>query len=322
MNRAWLTGIVLTACAVSAQATDLNVRTLSGGYDIARVGPGATVPYVVQGELSDNASQGLALFTFDLGFTGGPLAPTGVPTTAPMDAFNAPKGFVNPAGFGGTVSGGMLLQVGGGQNTIKNTLAPTPNGTVITNVGQFGAPATLCAGQLAAPYTPGLYTLVPSNVQANVLSNEVLTTPSYWQVAAAGAGSVAPLTVDVRAVRLSRTVVSPAAGESVTIVISAGPANAGRTYKMVGCWSGTAPGVPLPGGLTLPLNNDRYLEYTTAFVNGPILSNSQGTLDANGRAIVVFHPSSRFEGLTVSHAFYLLGPTDFVSEAESVLVVH
>lgn len=320
MNRVWFFGIVLSACAVSAQASDLNVRTLSGGGPLARVGPGATVPYVVEGELSDNASAGLALFTFDLAFSGGPLVPTGVPTSAPMDSFNTPKGFVNPAGFGGTLVGGVLRQVGGGQNTINNTFAPTPNGTVIQNVGQLGSPAILCAGQLTAPYAPGTYTLVPSAVQANVLDTQS-TTPSYWKVLPAGVGSVSPLTVDVRAVRLSRTTVRPSAGESVTIVISAGPANAGRTYKMVGCWSGTAPGVPLPGGMTLPLNNDRYLEYTTAFPNGPILSNSQGTLDANGRGTVTFHPTTRFEGLTISHAFYLVGPTDFVSEPESVLVI-
>ena len=37
---------------------------------------------------------------------------------------------------------------------------------------------------------------------------------------------------------------------------------------------------------------------------------------------MTFHPNGRFEGLTVNHAFYLTGPTDFVSEAEAVLVVH
>ncbi|MBL8858703.1 MAG: hypothetical protein JNL28_09375 [Planctomycetes bacterium] len=322
MKSVLLTSVVLMASAASAPASDLNVRAQSPWGPVARVAPGATVPYSVEGELSDNTSAGLALFTFDLSFTGGALLPTAVPTLAPMDNFNAPKGFVNPTGFGGTVSGGILRQVGGGQNTIKNTIAPTPNGTVILDVGQFGSPAILCAGQLTAPYTVGTYTLTPSDVLANVILPGQGANPSFWKVEPAGDGSVSPLTVIVKAVRPNRSTVSPSANESVNFVISAGPNNAGRTYKMVGCWSGSTPGTPLPGGLTLPLNNDRYLEYTTGFPNGPILQNSQGTLDANGRAVVTFTPTPRFEGLTITHAFHLVGPIDFVSEPESVLVVH
>lgn len=321
MNRVWLTGVVLASWIASAQASDLNVRVQSNGGPLARVAPGATVLYTIDGELSDNASAGLALFSVDLSFTGGPLIPAGVPTAAPMDAFNTPKGFVNPAGFGGTPIGGILRQIGGGQNTIKNTLPGPPNGTVILNVAQAGSPVTLAAGTVTAPYVVGTYSLVPSNVLANVIQAGQGANPPFWKVDPAGNGAALPLTIDVKAVRPTRTTVSPSNSETVNLVISAGPANAGRTYKMVGCWSGTAPGLPLPGGLTLPLNNDRYLEYTTAFVNGPILQNSQGVLDANGRAVVTFRPTSRFVGLTVSHAFYLLGPTNFVSEAESVLVV-
>jgi hypothetical protein len=91
---------------------------------------------------------------------------------------------------------------------------------------------------------------------------------------------------------------------------------------MLGSTHGTTPGYVLPGGMVLPLKQDRYLEYTQTTPNGPILSNSVGTLDANGRATVTFHPSGRFEGQTVHHAFYLTGPIDFVSEAEGVQVIH
>lgn len=324
MKFVWLTGVVLSSLLGAAQASDLHVRMSSPSGAIARVAPGATVPYSIVGELSDSASQGLALFTLDLSFTGGPLtSPLGTPVTAPMNEFSSPKGFTNPAGFGGTLIGGVLRQVGGGQNTISNTVSPTPNGTVITNVAQLGSPVTLGGGQLTAPYLCQTFYLVPSDVQANVLDTQVLAPGGpFWKVAPAGVGTVLPLAIIVQAVRPDRSTVSPSANQAVRLSISAGPANAGRQYKMVGCWSGTTPGTPLPGGLTLPLNNDRYLEYTTGFPNGPILQNSQGTLDANGRAVVIFRPTSRFEGLTVHHAFYVTGPINFVSEAQSVLVVH
>jgi hypothetical protein len=322
MKSVWLTGLVLASWLGAAHATDLNVRTLSNGGSLIHVAPGATVTYSLQGELSDGASAGLALFTCDLSFTGGPLIPLGVPSSAPMDNFNTPKGFVNPTGFGGSLIGGNIVQVGGGQNTIKNAVAPTPNGTVIQNVAQFGSPITLASGQVTAPYVCTSYTLTPFNVKANVIRAGQAANPQFWKVDDASNGIESPLTVVVMAVRPDRAVVSPSNSQSVRLNISAGPANAGRQYKMVGSWSGTTPGTPLPGGLTLPLNNDRYLEYTTGFPNSPVLQNSQGTLDANGRVTVIFRPTNRFEGLTVHHAFHLLGPIDFVSEAESVLVVH
>lgn len=317
------TGVFLIALTGLAQASDLNVRVLSNGLSSTAAGPGATLTYTIQGELSDNASAGLALFSLDLAYTGGPLSQAGTPTLFPMKNFAAPLGFANPAGYGGTPTiTGTLRQIGGGQNTIRNTVAPAPNGNVIVDVAQLGSPVVLDAGQISMPYQVGTYYLTPSNVQANVLRAGQGVNPAFWTVDPAGAGTANALTVTVVAVRATRSTVSPSAGESVNYSISAGPGSAGRAYKMVGSWSGTTPGTPLFGSFTLPLNRDRYLEYSTNFPNSPILQNSQGVLDANGRAVVTFTPTAPFEGLTVHHAFYLVGPTNFVSEAEPVLVVH
>ena len=197
MKSVWLTGVVLSTWLGAAQATDLNVRALSFGGSVMNVAPGATVTYTLQGELSNNASAGLALFALDLSFSGGSLIPLGTPSSAPMDSFNTPKGFVNPTGFGGTLVGGILRQIGGGQNTINNTVAPTPNGTVVLNVAQAGAPITLASGQLTAPYICGSYALTPTNVQANVIVAGQGPSPAFWMVEDASAGSAAPLTVIV-----------------------------------------------------------------------------------------------------------------------------
>lgn len=318
-----LTSAVVALCIGAAQASDLNVSvTTTNGQTLVRVAPGASVPYVVRGELSNATSGGLAMFALDLSFTGGALAQAATPTVMPMQNFAAPFGFVNPAGFGGTPSGGNLLQVGGAQNTINNTLSPTPTGVVIQNVAQAGAPVILAAGTLNAPYHVGDFTLSAGNVLANVLQPGQTGTP-FWKVDPAGAGALSGLTIRVQSIRASNTnPISASAHQSVNLVISAGPANAGRTYVMLGSLTGTSPGLALPGGLTLPLTEDRYLQYTQHVPNSPVLQHSTGVLDASGQATVSFHPIQRMEGHTAWHAFYLVGPTDFVSEAVSVQVVH
>ncbi len=322
MKSLWFSSAAMALCIGAAQASDLNVSVrTANGQSLIRIAPGGTVPYVIQGELSNTTSGGLAMFALDLSFTGGALAQAATPTAMPMLSFTAPMGFVNPAGFGGTLSGGSLLQVGGAQNTINNTIAPTPNGAVTQNVAQAGAPVILAAGVLTAPYHVGDFTLDASHVLANVLLPGQSGTP-FWKVEQAGAGVISNLTVRVQSIRpMTSQPLSASAHDSVTFAISAGPANAGRHYVMLGSLAGTA-GISLPGGLTLPLTEDRYTQYTQHVPNSAVLSNSSGVLDASGHANVTFHPIQRFEGHTVWHAFYLVGPTDFVSEPVAVQVVH
>ncbi len=323
MKSVWLTSAFVAFCmGGAAQASDLNLSVRSNGQALVRIGPGGSVPYVIQGELGNASSGGLAMFALDLSFTGGPLSPTATPTTAPMRNFANPMGITNPAGYGGTQSGGNLLQVGGAQNTINNTVAPSPNGLVIQNVAQAGSPATLAFGNLVAPYQVGEFHLSASNLQANVLLPGQTGTP-FWKVEPAGVGTISNLVVRVQAIRMSlSSPISVSANDKTNLVISAGPANAGRSYMMLGSITGTSPGQPLPGGLTLPLADDRYLQYTQHVPNSPILQNSMGVLDASGRATVTFDPVPRMAGLTVYHAFYLLGPgSGFVSEAAAVHVI-
>ena len=193
---------VIFGAAASAFATNLNVRVQSGGSSSVTVPPGATMSWAVVGELSDNLNAGLALFSVDLGFSGGPLTQAVNPTSGPMLNFTRPAGLTNPPGatnpngFGGTIVAGQLRQVGGAQNTIKNTFAPYPNGTVLTGVAAAGAPVTLASGQLTAPVTPGTYTLTPSGLVANVIRQGETGTP-FWHVDRANAGTVQSLVVQV-----------------------------------------------------------------------------------------------------------------------------
>jgi len=196
---AGVAAIVLGA-AGPALATNLNLAIQSGGQSAVTVPPGANVPYGIVGVLSDAASDGLAGFSLDLTFTGGALAMANEPSTAPMLSFDKPAGVTNPAGFGGTVVAGKLVQVGGAQNTIANVFAPYPNGNVVVDVAQLGQAVTLVAGQLTAPVTPGTYTLSMSAVVATVIQQGSTGVP-FWKVDKALPGTLSPLTVIVSSAR-------------------------------------------------------------------------------------------------------------------------
>lgn len=61
------------------------------------------------------------------------------------------------------------------------------------------------------------------------------------------------------------------------------PARPAGAYHLLGSASGTSPGVPW-GGLTLPLNRDRFLQFTALKANGEHLPGTLGELDDRGRA--------------------------------------
>ena len=190
-----LAAVALVAPAAFASDLDLSVR--SGSLDTIIVGPGETIAYQVIGELDDAQNEGLALFCFDLSYTGGDLAQATAPASGPILEFVYPRGVNNPAGFGGTPVAGDLLQVGGAMNTILNFFAPSPSGTVVTDVAAPGSPAVLASGSLDAPLTPGVYVLSVSNVVANVIRQGEDGSGPFWVVDAAGVGSLGALTIEV-----------------------------------------------------------------------------------------------------------------------------
>lgn len=198
----------------AAPTTALNLSVRSGGANDVVVAPGGAVSYEVIGLLSDDRNEGLALFGFDLIFDGGPLPhaniPTGVPAPGcdhPMIYFTRPWGITNPdspcppaCGFGGTIIGGVLVQVGGGQNTIRNVRenAPFPIGPVLPGVAQPGGcgPGVLVTGSFIAPSAPGTYTLMLRNQFANVI-REGQTGDPFWASEAASPGAIDDLVVVV-----------------------------------------------------------------------------------------------------------------------------
>lgn len=115
-------------CAVGANAqTTVDLELVSDSSNAYRIE--ATI---TGGDLSE----GLALWGADVNFTaGGPPGQMSCPVA--MSSFQVNDGLNNPAGYGGTLSGNILLQVGGAQNTINNDVgnAPYPIGAVVTGIG-------------------------------------------------------------------------------------------------------------------------------------------------------------------------------------------
>ena len=316
--------LVLGLCPAAFAATDLNLSAEVGGRNAVRVKPGEIVSYAIVGELSDATSQGLAMVTFDLAFSGGPLTQADNPTANPMLNFATPLGLNNPAGFGGTVTDGTLVQVGGAQNTIANSFAPQPLGSVLTGVGLLGAPEVLATGTLTAPLQVGTYTLSIENVMANVVRAGETGVP-FWAVDPAGVGTKTNLTVEVAALFSSTDKVSVSvAGANQRLTLDAGPSYANRKYLLLGTFTGSVPGITLAGGTHIPLNPSVYLNYTATNPNSPPLTSSLGTLDANGRAGALFtlpHVPASLAGLVLHHAYVLMQPIDFASNAVEVTLV-
>lgn len=223
-------GIVAASilCGSVASAADLNLSVTSpgsapcGGANCVTVAPGSTVNYEIVGQLSSDAdNDGLALFGLNLTFDGGDLAAADIPVGPssagnPMPAFVRLEGITNPdspcppaCGFGGTLIADtaapffkQLVQIGGGQNTIKNTAtnAPFPIGdTVWTNLGH--TPVVLVRGSLTAPAGPPLaefhLVIPPDSVFANVIRLGETGTP-FWATDPAGTqGTITNLTITI-----------------------------------------------------------------------------------------------------------------------------
>ncbi|MCC7170468.1 MAG: hypothetical protein IT459_08465 [Planctomycetes bacterium] len=115
---------------------------------------------------------------------------------------------------------------------------------------------------------------------------------------------------------------SLAAGGIQDFVLDAGLQHANKAYWLLGCVTGSSPGLPLNSQLTLPLNYDAYLLLLLQNPNAPPLLNAFATLDGSGKSTAQFTlPSNSppiLVGLTFHHAYVVLSPTnapEFVSNA-------
>lgn len=109
-------------------------------------------------------------------------------------------------------------------------------------------------------------------------------------------GSALRLRADSSEVSLTR-------GGAQSLTLDLGLAQANTFYMLLGTQSGNQPGTRFQG-IDVPLNIDAYTGMTFAAANGPILQNTLGNLDAQGRAQCTIRLPALpgLSGLVVQHA--------------------
>jgi hypothetical protein len=115
---------------------------------------------------------------------------------------------------------------------------------------------------------------------------------------------------------------SLASGGSQKMTLSAGTAFASRVYLVLGTTSGTAPGMNLGGGVTLPLNPDGWMVSSLTGANNPPFVNTVGTLSTLGlgTASLTLPPLNIpvLVGLQFNHAYVLLVGTTPVFASNAI----
>lgn len=76
---------------------------------------------------------------------------------------------------------------------------------------------------------------------------------------------------------------------ALPLYVNKGAASAGASYRILGSLSGTTPGQVI-SGITVPLNSDRFFEFTQTWAGGAPFEGISGALDADGRALALFAP--------------------------------
>jgi len=117
----------------------------------------------------------------------------------------------------------------------------------------------------------------------------------------------------------------PTGGGTIEFALHAGPGSAGRNYVLLGSASGTAPGIPLPGGAaTLPLVWDPLTDFILLYLNSAVFEDFLGKLDGSGAAMARLNApplDPAYAGVVIYFAYCLNGPFDFASNATAVEVV-
>ena len=130
--------------------------------------------------------------------------------------------------------------------------------------------------------------------------------------------------VDTHSLKSDTFSLSESTGGVVSLSLNGGTSNGGRDYLMLSSITGTAPGIPLPGGVAvLCLNWDIYTEVVSANLNTPYFLGFLGKLDSQGNSVakIKLPPIPGFAGITIHSAYALAKPWNFASNPVAVEIV-
>lgn len=156
-------------------------------------------------------------------------------------------------------------------------------------------------------------------------------------IALAGAGAATAVAIDpdqwiLRSTPVSRSFTTPffaatthevdvTAGGAIGFCADGGAAAANRPYLVVMGLSGSAPGTNVLG-LQVPVNADWFTWAALGAVNGPVLADFLGNLDAQGRGVATFTMAPGYatavRGAVLTAAYFHFDPFDFASRPVTV----
>jgi hypothetical protein len=113
-------------------------------------------------------------------------------------------------------------------------------------------------------------------------------------------------------------------GSTVQFSMDATSANANRQYLLLGTASGTSPGLPLPGGVNLPINWDALTNLMIALIGSPAMQNFVGFTDSMGEANAALNTLGPVDpsavGVQLSFAYFTVDLPHFASTPINVTI--
>jgi len=147
-------------------------------------------------------------------------------------------------------------------------------------VWTYQDPAMSSAIMSSAERLPNGNTLICSSLQGRIF--EITTGgANVWEI---GTPTAFRASYVGRSLWADGNALSVSAGGTIQWDLMAGSSQAGQQYFVLGSISGSAPGFT-KNGLVVPLNWDVYSDFTLELANTPVLTDTFGTLDGNGRAV-------------------------------------
>lgn len=125
------------------------------------------------------------------------------------------------------------------------------------------------------------------------------------------------------ALSASGNTLAAGSGGRIELRLRAGIESAGRQYILLASASGTEPGIPLPGGAVLPLNDDAVLRVVFQHPYAPAFAGFRGILDGLGEGTATLDaPHLPLVAGTIVHfAYTTAAPYDYQSNALAVEIL-
>jgi len=192
------------------------------------------------------------------------------------------------------------------------TLAPGAAYGPAEPVWSYSAPGFQSDFMSSAERLPTGHTLICSSLQGRIFEIDPIGR-ILWEHSVPGGINAASFHAHYteRTLWTTMDTLSASGGGSIGFEVVAGSRSAGRSYMLLGSYSGTSPGIEYRG-FHIPLNPDSYTSYMSKGAAAPFHMGAYGILDGLGRATATLTlgpgVATGFVGTTFHHASVTFRP--------------